>query len=534
MTAPAFFTFAKTCVSRLRHTVTSALAASAIALSAAPLTATQAAADSHAAATPFSVGMQRAVTQLLTGVTDNTCYPHKGGVIPLAFVGMPPNNVHFSPTERDSLNKRTRSVLQGFSFFWKVLNTSTFETIAAQTGLNPGDRNQLIKAVREIRGTPLVFILNATRPAKSVAKLKLELYARTADGVQVCPKSETLFVDILKNTIVPDARVIELETDRPVVKRRWAFKHALREVAEDIRNFDTLGLEIDYRMSGDCRLRNTSEVAFRSDYTDIEREMLEKFALRTGDWPTLNIKSVDGATLKSTNATIADDAEKKSGTLRLEFTPDPQDPSLLDLALQVNAQSRNLRTRFMRVHIRPRLLRGCGKLSNNILERLVRETRNTEAAFSLRTSKQHFIVNQDEISVRIEPKADRYFYCWVMDSKGTAYVLLPLSKSQGLNPWKAGETRRYPDDFRDTALDQHISQPVVYRQAARELFGCFATPTRLKQELEARWLDLHLHNEGGGGPAGEIPSDAVSDWITTMRGVPGVEERYTWISAVER
>ncbi|MEO0619066.1 MAG: hypothetical protein AAFZ01_07275, partial [Pseudomonadota bacterium] len=432
MTAPDYLSALCNSITRLRRSTVAAATATALALATTPWAATPAAADSHAAAVPFSVGMQRAVTQLLSGVTDNTCYPHKGGVIPLAFVGMPPNNVHFSPTERDSLNKRTRTVLQGFSFFWKVLNTSTFETIAAQTGLNPGDRNQLIKAVREIRGTPLVFILNATRPAKSVAKLKLELYARTGDGVQVCPKSETLFVDILKNTIVPDARVIELETDRPVVKRRWAFKHALREVAEDIRNFETLALEIDYRMSGDCRLRNTSEVAFRSDYTDIEREMLEKFALRTGDWPTLNIKSVDGAALKSTNAEIADNAEEKSGTLRLEFTPDPQDPSLLDLALQVNSRSRNLRTRFMRVHIRPRLLRGCGKLSNNILERLVRETRNTPAAFSLRAAKQHFVVNQDEISVRIEPQADRFFYCWVMDAKGTAYVLLPLSKSQGL------------------------------------------------------------------------------------------------------
>ncbi|MEO0619733.1 MAG: hypothetical protein AAFZ01_10715, partial [Pseudomonadota bacterium] len=106
--------------------------------------------------------------------------------------------------------------------------------------------------------------------------------------------------------------------------------------------------------------------------------------------------------------------------------------------------------------------------------------------------------------------------------------------SQGLTAWKAGETRRYPDDFRDTALDQYISQPVVYREPARELFGCFATPTRLKPDLEARWLDLHLHNEGGGGPAGEIPRDAVDDWITTMRSIPGIEERYTWISAVQR
>ncbi|MEL6288959.1 MAG: hypothetical protein AAFQ35_09300, partial [Pseudomonadota bacterium] len=484
---------------------------------------------------PFSVGLQGAVGRLLTGVTDGSCYPYKGGIIPLAFVGIPPNNVHFTQTERVSLNQRTRRVLQGFSFFWKVLNTQTFQTIAAQTGLNPGDRQQLLKAVEEIKGTPLVFIISAERPAKAVAKLKLELFARTAEGVQVCPKAETLFVDIARNTIVPIDRVIELETETPIVKRRWAFTHALRSVADTLRDFETVALEIDYRMSGNCRLRNTSEVAFRANYSDVEQEMVSKFALSRGEWPALRVDTLDGARRKtptSADASAASNASPKTATLRLQFSLDREDPELVDLALQVNAGARDLASRFMRVHVRPGALRGCTELSNNILDVLVRETRGLEASFRLRPSKAQFLANRDPVSVIIEPREDRYFYCWVLDAQGTAYVLLPLSKSQGLKPWKANSRIVYPDDFRDETLDQFVSQAVVYPEPARELVGCFASPARLAPEIEARWLDLHIHNDGGGGPNGEVPSEDVQDWLRTMRAVPGIEERYTWIEAI--
>jgi len=116
------------------------------------------------------------------------------------------------------------------------------------------------------------------------------------------------------------------------------------------------------------------------------------------------------------------------------------------------------------------------------------------------------------LDVRIEGKAGTKLYCWVLDSDGTASVVLPVRGEEGRSVLRAGG-QSYPYDFglNDVVLDA----------AFDNLFACFGTETELPAALRRRWLKAA---PSANDDAAILQPDEVLDLIEKLRAVPGVVE----------
>jgi len=420
-------------------------------------------------------GFENASRTLLREIGGSGCYvPTTGGRVKLAFVGIPEKNVHFNNALRDKLNKIARKSIGQVALHVNVVTPRSFGTIAY---LNPGNPAQLREAIKKIRSAPLTYVITAERPKKHIAQLKFEMFAQTDEGVQLCPKTEEVFVDIDKNRIVPEDRIPTSGQKRPVIEQGWAFKHALREAALAIRSFPSVVVDIDYQMSGSCSIQDNSSNAFASDYFEVGREQSGLSNIGDNSWPAL--EEPDGA------------PSEKSAVLNLEFVPDRKHRDLLNLTLKVSSGRRTRLVKYMRVLVDPADLEGCRSLSRDFLTRLMQQSRSTPAAFTLRPSKAKYVAKRDNVSIQIKLSEPRHLYCWIVAGDQSAYVLLPWSKDQASQPWRAGETISYPESFQTRKVGEEVlAGSVVYQRPARELFGCFGSAKRLPAEIESKWIEM--------------------------------------------
>lgn len=463
-------------------------------------------------------GFEKASRELLRGLNDNSCYSGNSGNIKLAFVGIPQNNVHFSDQLRGKLNRIARRSISQVAYNINVLTPSAFGTIAS---LNPGDPVQLRKAIEQIKSAPLTFVITATRPAKNIAQLKFEVFARSGEGVQVCPKSDEVFVDLIHNKSIPPEEIPTSGQKKPVVVHAWAFKHAVREAAAAIREFKSVVVDIDYQMSGSCSIQQNSSNIFQSDYFEVGQEFAAALSVGANEWPLLETPGAD--------------TPKNAAILKLQFAPDQKFRDLLQLTLKVVSGRHTRLVKYMRVLIDPDDLAGCRNLSRDFLTRIIEQSKSASRQFSIAASQKKFIAKKDKVSVSIDLKADRHLYCWIIAPDRAAFVLFPWTEAQASKVWKANETVQYPQSFKNLGSTDNsiVLRDVIYPHAAKELFSCFATAKRLPDELEKKWIEMHAFNKGGGGEHRSIDEKGVKQTLAAMRRVEGVEEHYTWIVAVE-
>lgn len=154
---------------------------------------------------------------------------------------------------------------------------------------------------------------------------------------------------------------------------------------------------------------------------------------------------------------------------------------------------------------------GCDPAVRPFLEHVAATAGSDRARLALLPAASPFAKGR-RLDVRIEGKAGTKLYCWVLDSDGTASVVLPVRGEADRSVLRAG-SQSYPYDFGlgDIVLDA----------AFENLFACFGTEAELPAALRQRWLKAA---PSASDDAAILQPDEVLDLIETLRAVPGVVE----------
>ncbi|MGE7468671.1 hypothetical protein ACQKLX_04475 [Bosea sp. NPDC003192] len=154
---------------------------------------------------------------------------------------------------------------------------------------------------------------------------------------------------------------------------------------------------------------------------------------------------------------------------------------------------------------------GCDPAVRPFLEHVAATAGSDRARLALLPAASPFARGR-RLDVRIEGKAGAKLYCWVLDSDGTAAVVLPVRGEEGKSVLRAGG-QSYPYDFGlgDIVLDA----------AFENLFACFGSEAELPAALRERWLKAA---PSANDDAAILQSDEVLDLIEKLRAVPGVVE----------
>jgi hypothetical protein len=154
---------------------------------------------------------------------------------------------------------------------------------------------------------------------------------------------------------------------------------------------------------------------------------------------------------------------------------------------------------------------GCDPAVRPFLEHIAATAGLDRARLALLPAASPFARGR-RLDVRIEGKAATKLYCWVLDSDGTASVVLPVRGEEGRSVLRAGG-QSYPYDFglNDIVLDA----------AFDNLFACFGTEAELPAALRQRWLKAA---PSASEDAAILQPDEVLDLIEKLRAAPGVVE----------
>lgn len=154
---------------------------------------------------------------------------------------------------------------------------------------------------------------------------------------------------------------------------------------------------------------------------------------------------------------------------------------------------------------------GCDPAVRPFLEHVAATAGSDRARLALLPAASPFAKGR-RLDVRIEGKAGTKLYCWVLDSDGTASVVLPVRGGEGRSVLRAGG-QSYPYDFGLT--------DIVLDAAFENLFACFGTEAQLPAALRERWLRAAPSKSDD---AAILGPDEVLDLIEKLRAVPGVVE----------
>jgi len=286
----------------------------------------------------------------------------------------------------------------------------------------------------------------------------------------------------------------------------------------DIIDFKRLHVISEFEIEGRCELSQKASSQFRSSYFDFGRNNAQKFRINRKDWPKLRLKKIDR---KVDIAQIK--VKENEGILHLRYTLSGIDRDVIDLSLELYSEGDVINSSHINILIDPRNLAGCSPPGQDPLVRLINSANPRGLNFNLRSVKKIFRVGKDPVQFEIATNQQLYVYCLSMGKDGTSRIAYPWDKNQLNNPWRSGERRIYPDDFQ--------LQQIVLQREASELFGCYASPSRLPEALENRWINAHSFNEGGKGENGELRFDETSQLLGWLNNTPNVGSAYTWLRA---
>ncbi|MEL6746750.1 MAG: DUF4384 domain-containing protein [Pseudomonadota bacterium] len=488
--------------------------------------------------TPLRDAFVGAFNELISPLLDGQCFDMKfTGRVPVAFVGIPRNTIHLSDLQRDNLNQVARKALN--NPFLNVQDTNALATIASYSGNNELDRQRLRDAVAKVRGAPLVLVISAERPARKLARLQLQLFTTRANGARACPKSATLLVDLERLVAIPRTLAERYEPyDSGFVEQRYAFREAIRRIARELSDYTDVSMLARLNLSGSCALSQQALARLQGVYSSVGDTLANSFSLDAGDWPRLTRAEQVIGTRKPRAANDADagaDPSAKPAKLEVEIALNAAYPGSYFVTMRLIAARGIRKVINFGVIAGRRELRGCRPRAVDFLSRVVEDARAAPASFTITPIQPEFQVGVDEVDFRIRPSTDGYYYCWIMDQEGTAYVLYPWRAEMQNEPWKAGATVHYPGDFvRGSGKSQFDELPgrTIYGQVATELFGCFAAKQRPPSDVEADWIRLHPANSGGSGTAKSLTREEVGDLMERWRALDGVEESYAYVRAV--
>ena len=141
--------------------------------------------------------------------------------------------------------------------------------------------------------------------------------------------------------------------------------------------------------------------------------------------------------------------------------------------------------------------------------------------FGVQATKEKFRVGSDHVHLPSRPTSRCISIACRSAQMAPRASPFPWDKAQLNQPFGAGEKRTYPQDFGLTAL--------ILQQDARELFGCYASPTRLPELLENRWLAAHPFNAAKNNKSGILSFDETKQFLGWLNATPNTGSAFTWL-----
>lgn len=467
-------------------------------------------------ALPYRLAFVHKFKELMTGLNNSECIGHaKGNRV--AFLGIPPGNYHLGEFVRKSLNTRALEQLNrdlGFAFRFDA--TQNLGLAATLNDNSVSGQNNLAETVRALLKTsPYVLAMQTLRPRKDVVQIRIDLLARGENEVTLCSKSAELLV-LLSNFTTVDAARIDTRENRNFVQSKWIYPYVLKQFFSDITKFKRLRVINDFAMQGSCELHNNAARQFRDAYFRFGRKSAGQFSIDRRDWPHLRLEKITGKP-DPQNMKVSEG----DGILYLRYGLSGIDRDVVDVSLELYSRGDVINATHISMLVDPRNVAGCSPVGSDPLVNLINGASRRGLDFSVEATKEKYKVGTDHVQFRIRSGQPLYFYCLSVGADGTSRLAFPWDRTQLSQPFGSGETRTYPQDFGLTAL--------VLQREARELFGCYASPNRLPEQLENRWLAAHPFNAAKNNGSGVLSSDETRQFLGWLNATPATGSAFTWL-----
>ncbi len=467
---------------------------------------------------PYKLAFAHKFNELMRGLNNSECIgTDKANRV--AFLGIPANNVHLGEFVRKSLNVQAlEEINRQYGNFVRFDAVDNLQLAARLDANNAQGRSSVERSIEALLKTsPYVLAMRTARPQKDAVQIKIDLLARSKDGVTRCSKSAELIIKLANFTII-DASTIDTRENRNFVQSKWIYPFILKQFSNDIIHFKRLRVINEFAMSGTCELRNKAASQFRSSYFDVRRSSAGRFASARKDWPRLRLEK---AASKPNPSTLK--VEPKDGILYLRYALSKLDRDVVDVTMEIYNKGDVVNSSHLSMLIDPRNLKGCTQKSADPLLAIHESANPKGLIFELGSSREIYTVGRDNVEFVIRSKQPLYFYCLSIGADGTSRLAFPWSRTQLATPSTAGQSRTYPTDFGLT--------PFVLQQEARELFGCYASSSRLPVALENRWLASHPFNAAKTGGDGVLSYFETRKLLEELDNTPKTGSAFTWLRA---
>ena len=467
-------------------------------------------------ALPYKHAIVHKFKQLMTGLNNSECIEGaKGNRV--AFLGIPPKNLHLGEFVRKSLNTQALEQLNNdLGFAFRFNSTQNIGLVATLNDNSVSGQNSLQQTIITLLKTsPYVLAMQTMRPRKDVIQIKMDLLARGKGGVTLCSKSAELFV-LLSNFTIIDAAHIDSRENRNFIQSKWIYEYVLKRFFDDITKFKRLRVINNFAMQGRCELRNKGARQFRDSYFKFGDSSSSLYSINKKDWPRLRLEK-SGRVPDPQKLQVT----KGDGILYLRYSLSGIDRDVVDISLELYAEGDVINATHISMLIDPRNVAGCTQSGSDPLVNLINGANRKGLNFAVQATKEKFKVGSDHVEFKINADQPLYFHCLSIGADGTSRLAFPWNKSQLNEPFGAGQTRTYPQDFGLTAL--------VLQQDARELFGCYASPTRLPEQLENRWMAAHPFNAAKNNKSGILTFDETKQFLSWLNATPNTGSAFTWL-----
>ena len=438
-----------------------------------------------------------------------------------AFLGIPAQNIHLSDFDRNNLNARALEEIN--RQYGKILPFYPVEPLQLAARLDQnnakGRSSTELSIDALLKTSPFVLAMSVKRPHKDIVQIKIDLLARSRNGVTRCSKSAVLMVKLSGYTII-DASKIDSRENRNFVQSKYVYPYILKQFQTDIIHFKRLHLVTEFSMAGSCELRHKAASQFRTSYFAVRDNSAGRFASNSKDWPSLHLgksaRTLDPVSIK---------IKSHEGILYLRYERSGIDPDVVDVTMEIYSEGEGNLTNssHLSMQLDPRNLKGCSQKGADPLVDIYNGANPKGLGIELASKMEAYKVGRDQVEFLLRARQPLYFFCLSIGADGTSRLAFPWKPSQLATPLAAGQTQNYPNDFG--------LSPFILQQEARELFGCYASPSRLPLAFENRWLAAHPLNAvktGGDGVLSYYETRKLLDELNTM---PAVGSAFTWLRA---
>ncbi|MCF6199613.1 MAG: hypothetical protein L3J67_09505 [Hyphomicrobiaceae bacterium] len=232
---------------------------------------------------PYRLAFAYKFNELMRNLNNSDCIgPNKGNRV--AFLGVPAKNIHLGDFVRKSLNVQAlEEINRQYGNFIRLNAVDNLQLAARLDANNAQGRSSIERSIDALLKTsPYVLAMRTARPQKDAVQIKIDLLARSKDGVTRCSKSAELIVKLANFTII-DAAHINTSENRNFVQSKWVYPYILKQFFNDIIHFKRLRVINEFTMVGTCKLRNKAASQFRSSYFDVRRQSAGSFASNSKD-----------------------------------------------------------------------------------------------------------------------------------------------------------------------------------------------------------------------------------------------------------